>query len=407
MFATFYNYVSRGVFKNDRIILVMSLIRTLEEIPQIEWNIFIGNCIRTEGEKLPSWVPKNSISFLQNIRSLLPDFYENLQLDNENLWKNWMFSQTPQTFPIQKITNFQKIILTQALRPECLYSVMLSTITNICGLKTLDPPVFNMDQIYKESDHEQPILILTTSGTDPSKDIHQLPNSHIIEIAMGEGQENLAIEALNQTSKTGKWLILKNLHLVPSWLSQLSQNLQNLKPNENFRLWLITEENPNFHFVLAQNSLKIVYEVPQGLRNNLERTFTTFGASYFDKLGHNSSRIFFILACVQAILQERRTFIPQGWSKWYDFSDTDFSTCVKLVVDDLVTNSAQVPWKLIHGLCSDAVYRGRIENLQDGEILETYLREYLTDASLSHRWSPFRAKMSLPGSGKYQVNNLK
>ncbi|KAL3266572.1 hypothetical protein HHI36_010736 [Cryptolaemus montrouzieri] len=132
------------------------------------------------------------------------------------------------------------------------------------------------------------------------------------------------------------------------------------------------------------------------------RTYNTWGEKYVERLPSNSSKIFFSIACLHAILQERRTYIPQGWSKWYEFADIDFSTCVRLLEDTWQSNSARVQWKLIRGLCSSAVYGGRIENIDDLEILESYLRQYCNDEVLSHRWKPFNTGSSLPNSSSFQ-----
>lgn len=170
-----------------------------------------------------------------------------------------------------------------------------------------------------------------------------------------------------------------------------------------FRMWLITESQNSFNLVLAQNSLKIAYEAPQGIRNNLLRTYATWGPDYFASLKPTAARIFFILACVNALLQERRNYIPQGWSKWYDFSDVDLIAAVKLTTPALAATNAQVPWKLLKGLCADAVYGGRIENIQDFSILESYLNQFFLDDVLSHRWKPFTLNNSIPLSTKYDV----
>lgn len=78
---------------------------------------------------------------------------------------------------------------------------------------------------------------------------------------MGEGQENSAIEALDEASRLGRWVCLKNLHLITLWLPELSQKIQSLTPHDEFRLWLVTEPHRNFSSVLTQSCLKIAYEV--------------------------------------------------------------------------------------------------------------------------------------------------
>lgn len=77
-------------------------------------------------------------------------------------------------------------------------------------------------------------------------------------------------------------------------------------------MWLITEPHQLFNPVLARNCLKVAYEPPEGIKNNLLRTFNYWGANYTDKLNSNTMRIFYSMACIHALLQERRTYIPQG-----------------------------------------------------------------------------------------------
>jgi dynein heavy chain 1 len=55
---------------------------------------------------------------------------------------------------------------------------------------------------------------------------------------------NLAEKAIFSASKTGRWVLLKNVHLAPQWLVQLEKKLHSLSPNANFRLFLTMEINP-------------------------------------------------------------------------------------------------------------------------------------------------------------------
>jgi dynein heavy chain 2 len=407
LFFTVYNYLSRGIMKTDRLTFAMHLVQKLFSVQSGEWRHFLGSSVTGRGdpENIPPWIPKHCLHSVQNLQASLPALYQILQLDEQNLWNKFMASDCcERDFPAHcKISEFQKLLVVQALRPDRAYSAMSQCVLHVTGLRSVDPPVFDLNQIFRESSSSEPILILTVSGSDPSSEIRDLAPNQFVEVAMGEGQESKAIAALDKTARAGQWLILKNLHLVTGWLSILCQNLQNLQPHDNFRLWLITEPNPSFNFVLAQNCLKVVYEAPQGLRNNLQRTYATWGSKYIEKLHPTAGRIFFILSCIHAIVQERRTYIPQGWSKWYEFSDTDLATCVRLVEDLWQMQSPQVQWKFISGLCCDAVYGGRIENIDDMGILKTYLRQYLVDEVLSHRWTPFGTKIMLPSSSKFNV----
>jgi len=55
---------------------------------------------------------------------------------------------------------------------------------------------------------------------------------------------SLAETAINDAAKQGQWVLLKNVHLAPTWLKELEKKLHSVKPNEAFRLFLSTEINP-------------------------------------------------------------------------------------------------------------------------------------------------------------------
>ena len=53
-----------------------------------------------------------------------------------------------------------------------------------------------------------------------------------------------AEKVINSASKSGRWVMLKNVHLAPQWLVQLEKKLHNLTPHPSFRLFLTMEINP-------------------------------------------------------------------------------------------------------------------------------------------------------------------
>ena len=60
------------------------------------------------------------------------------------------------------------------------------------------------------------------------------------ELSMGGDQNEYALELVREGAKTGKWVCLKNLHLVISFVSVLEKELLRLEYNPNFRLFLTT-----------------------------------------------------------------------------------------------------------------------------------------------------------------------
>ncbi|XP_017783105.1 PREDICTED: cytoplasmic dynein 2 heavy chain 1 [Nicrophorus vespilloides] len=412
MIQNLYNYMGRGIFKGDRLTFLMHLIHRMfpENIPITEWNFFLGNAIvggKSQFDRSSlSWLPEQQLSQVLILQMTLPQVFNNLQLNDGNLWKSFMETGDAETnIPKHcKLSEFEKVITIQALRPDRLYSAMCHFVLQMTGIQNLNLDVMRLAQVYKETTSSQPILLITTSGNDPSLEIKELAANIVnsdkyTEISMGEGQESKAISMLNNSVQFGHWLTLKNLHLVTSWLPILCQHLQSMEPHPNFRLWLVTESHDNFSSVLAENSLKISYEAPAGIKSNLMKLYSTYGKEYLEKLNTNTSKFFFVLACVHAILQERRNYIPQGWSKWYEFSDLDFSTMVNLSEE---LWQSQIQWKYIIGWSIGAVYGGRIDKKQDLTVLESYLRQYFNDEVLSHRWKPLGLNQSLPSVPNYQ-----
>ena len=71
-------------------------------------------------------------------------------------------------------------------------------------------------------------------------------------VAMGSGEGlRLAEQAISDAARTGKSVLLKNTHLVSSWLSSgLEKRLQTLRPNSQFRLYLTMETSPKVRELL-------------------------------------------------------------------------------------------------------------------------------------------------------------
>jgi dynein heavy chain 2 len=65
-------------------------------------------------------------------------------------------------------------------------------------------------------------------GFDPSKELQEYASSTVgkdnfQELSMGGDQNEYALELVREGAKTGKWVCLKNLHLVISFVSVLEK----------------------------------------------------------------------------------------------------------------------------------------------------------------------------------------
>ena len=68
-------------------------------------------------------------------------------------------------------------------------------------------------------------------------------------LAMGQGQEEIALGLLDTAVARGQWLMLQNCHLLVKWLKDLEKSLERIsssKPYPDLRLWLTTDCIPEY-----------------------------------------------------------------------------------------------------------------------------------------------------------------
>ena len=333
---TFYS-MGRSLLKADRLMFGLYFVKGVypQLVGENEWEFFTGTAVVTEeaGIRLPKWAGADRKESFSLFASTFPKILGALQLDNDGLWKQWADSvQCEKDFPAQiksKLTPFERLLVVQVLRPDRMESAMTQFVCEALCERNVSPPPIPLQRTYEEMTiASEPILFITGPGSDPSKELQefaetQVGRSKYHELAMGGGQNDLALKMMKECAKDGDWLCLKNLHLVTPWLPLLEKELKALKPHKDFRLWLTTEPHPKFPAILLQSSLKIAHEAPPGIKKNLQRTFQAFASLLPPGVDADYMQIIFLLGWLHAIIQERRTYIPQGWTKFYEFSYGD------------------------------------------------------------------------------------
>ncbi|XP_047450013.1 cytoplasmic dynein 2 heavy chain 1 isoform X3 [Mugil cephalus] len=418
-----YEYVCRSLFKADQLMFAMHFVKGMypELFQENEWNVFTGSIVGEmfKKEEFPSWIDPERHGAVAILKATFPALYQTLCLSDSDLWLSFLqSSQCEQEIPssiAKKITSFQQLLLVQAVRPDRLQSSMTAFASQALGMKELSPPPLNLRRLYTETTEWEPVLIIISPGADPSQELAELAaetvgrdNYH--EISMGQGQADVALATLRECSRNGDWLCLKNLHLVTTWLPLLEKELNMLRPKVGFRLWLTAEVHPRFPPILLQSSLKITYEAPPGLKKNLLRTYESWTPEQISKGGVLArAQSLFCLAWFHAVCQERRNYIPQGWTKFYEFSLSDLRAGFE-IIDRLFEGGKLFQWEFVHGLLESAIYGGRIDNPSDLRILRSYLEQFFSARLLSSSLSAgqrksrgggtrlFPSQISLPNS---------
>ena len=287
-------------------------------------------------------------------------------------------------------TCLKKLLVIKAFRPDRFISSAELLINEIFGqefLKQTEKMLDLANIVEHEIKATTPILMCSVTGFDASGHVEDLAaetSKQIVSIAIGSSEGfTQAEKAINTSSKTGRWVLLKNVHLASSWLVQLEKKLHNLQPHPAFRIFLSMEINPKIPSNLLRLGRTFVFEPPPGIRANLMRTLSSIPSARMNKAPAERSRLYFLLSWLHSITQERLRYVPLGWSKSYEFNESDLK-CALDTIDVWIDSVAmgrtnlppnKVPFNAIYTLLSDCVYGGKIDNDFDRRLLNTFLKQ--------------------------------
>lgn len=356
--------------------------------------------------KIPNWIKKTTAPKVISLKLNHPDLYNKLQLENEELWRSFINSTTSTDVPVH-VTELQKILVTQIFRPDLLIITMARSLskllmTNVpCEIKP------SIQQLFDETKEDEPILFITNGEIDPSKDVadfsqHKLGNNKFTEMAIGKGQEKGVMEQIRQAAQSGNWICVKNVQLVPNWLNELNETLQTFPYREGFRIWLVCDGTRHFPQSLLNKCNKVLYEPPNSIKSKVQRLIHQWRSLLEKKRDAKLLKIYIVLFIFNAVVQERRSFVPQGWTKAYEFSDADLKAAIDIIGSMEKITSFKMDWSILKELCRLIAYGGRIDNVQDQLILKANFDEFFTDKMLTNSWSPLELKCQIPLSYNVQ-----
>ena len=275
------------------------------------------------------------------------------------------------------------------LRPDRLIQATTNFVNNVFGHDLTELSSYNFENIVEQEIGPQtPIALCSVPGYDASYRVDNLVKTLGIKctsIAMGSPEGfNLADQAINQSSRSGQWVLLKNVHLAPGWLTQVEKKLQTLNPTPNFRLFLTMEINPLVPINILRQSRILMNEPPPGIKANILETLRNLKISTGPV---EKCRLYFILAWLHAIIQERLRYSPIGWSKIYEFNDSDQLSALNMI-DKWINGIAKgrsnldpatFPWEAIRTLLKQSIYGGRIDRDYDQKLLNTFVDELFNE----------------------------
>jgi len=314
-----------------------------------------------------------------------------------------------------------KSIVLSVIRPDRMMNTVKTSISKIFNDRFVDIPELDlMKVIEKETFAKMPIVFISAPGHDASGKIELIAkkiNKKSMAIAIGssEGFDLVEKNFVNKM-KAGEWLILKNVHLAPSWLSEIEKKLYSNDPDPKFRLFLTMEFNPKVPANILKISRKFVFELPSGVKPALVRSYANvLNPQRSERIPAERTRLHFLLAWFHSVVGERLRYVPIGWSKFYEFNEAD-QKCALDAIDEWLDlfgkdkqniDPVKIPWDAIRTILSESMYGGKIDNEYDLKILKSMVDQYFNVNTFNLNYPLFKSSKDLDSSNQLVVPECK
>lgn len=330
--------------------------------------------------------------FLKNI-----DVYKGL-LDAQNP-HDWEFPAAAKLI----LNKLRQLIILRAIRPDKLVPGISNYVVSYLGVEFMQPPPFELPNIYKDSSSITPLIFVLSPGSDPLNALQKfgdLKKKVIEPVSLGQGQGEKAENAIKEAMKSGNWVVLQNCHLAVSWMGTLERICEELSPDpklchRDFRLWLTSYPSSNFPVAVLQNGVKMTNEAPKGLRSNVTNSFLVDPISNKEFFNGTTQpkkfrKLLFGLCFFHAVIQERRLYGPMGWNIRYEFNETDLRISVKQLSIFIDEYPDKTPFDALKYLTGECNYGGRVTEALDRRTLMVILEVYYQEAILEdgYQFSP-------------------
>jgi len=308
--------------------------------------------------------------------------------------------------------HLMKMIVINTLRPDRYVPASKMLFKMVFADESLSQGQINLDNIVENgSNPKSPLLLVSAPGYDASYMVEQLGKSKrkkYTAVAIGspeafEESEN----AIKNAARSGSWVLLKNVHLAPQWLVSLEKTIYKLQLNPQFRLFLTMEVNPKVPTTLLRASCVLIFEPPSGIKAAMTRSYKqTISQEMSDRKPVQRAKLHFITAWFNAVVQERLRYIPIGWSKAYEFNQSD-QRCVITCIDEWLDSMGQgrevvdpdsIPWDALKALVSQSIFGGKIDNEFDLKILQSLVDYFFCKESFNMDYPLFESMDVDPNS---------
>jgi dynein heavy chain len=411
---TVFSWVNRGLFERHKIIfcglvafrlLQRGLLKEEYNAPQFQFLLRSPQRLDVENP-LVEWLPNTAWNSVQKLIDLdgFGQFSDDLEKNAPNRFKEWFNEIAPEDAKLpldwKKLDAqpFQKLLVLRCMRPDRVTSALADWIRDALpdGKKYVDCDsglAFGaiLESAFEDASNVTPIFFVLSPGADPVKEVEAMgkklvqlqQNVNYHNVAMGQGQDVVAMAKMEMGHKEGHWVMLQNIHLMPRWCVELEKKMDGYAiegSHPNFRLFLSADPSNGIPIGILDRSVKLTNEPPQGLNANLVRAFANFKKEDFEDRDSKVKAIVFGLCHFHAVLLERKKFGPMGYNMMYNFATGDLRDSASILYNYLENNaSGKVPWDDLRYLFGEIMYGGHVVDDWDRRLTKTYLEFYMQD----------------------------
>ena len=141
----------------------------------------------------------------------------------------------------------KKLVIIKIFRRDRLSAAVTTLNEKVLGKEILEQSVVDLSEFITDRfSPKSPLLLVSAPGYDASYKVDMLAkqfNKKYTSVAIGSPEAfALADTAIRNAANSGNWVLLKNVHLAPNWLTELEKKIYNTNvKDKGFRLFLTME----------------------------------------------------------------------------------------------------------------------------------------------------------------------
>lgn len=375
------------------------------EFDMLQMNFLLSCVPKLADNPLKEWLPNQAWNSVQRLADLdeFRKIPESMEKEMPGRFKDWFNEIAPEEVKLpgdwRKLETqpFQKLCVIRALRPDRMTNSLTAFIKNSlpngeafvnmdssASFKEILESAF--EDATQESQLNIPIFFILSPGADPVKDVETMgkirgfggDKNNYFNISLGQGMDKYAEAKLEAGVRDGYWIMLQNIHLMPSWLPTLDKKLEQYSKeggsSSNFRLYLSGDPSDGIPIGILERCIKLTNEPPAGLKPNMKRGWTFFPREEIEEKDPRVKCVLFGMCYFHACLLERRKFGPKGWNMFYPFSIGDLRDSYYVLCKNIENNaSGRLPWADLKYIFGEIMYGGHIVDDWDRKLCMAYL----------------------------------